>query len=50
MARNIPAHRVTQFEPSTDSIRAILTEKMSKFAVLGRKYKLDAARITVAPT
>ncbi len=37
--REIFRHRVTQFEPSTDSIRAVLTEKMSKFVVLDRELK-----------
>ncbi|MCP4495079.1 MAG: hypothetical protein GY820_48430 [Gammaproteobacteria bacterium] len=39
LARNIPSRRVTQFESSTDSIRAVLTENMSKLAVLDQKLK-----------
>ncbi len=38
--REIFRHRVTKFEPSTDSIRAVLTEKMSKLVVLDRELKV----------
>ncbi|MCP4474782.1 MAG: hypothetical protein GY821_09520 [Gammaproteobacteria bacterium] len=43
-AQNILPHPVTQFEPSTDSIRAVLTEKMSKLVRLDEQREGEECR------